>query len=215
MIELKEIGLYYPPVRPEVKAPWVFRNLSFSLPEKGFILIQGPSGSGKTTLLHVMGGLLPPVEGRILINNTDIYQMSLEERENYLHDLIAFLFQSQVLFSELSVEKNLQLPLLETSYSKKEIRIKIKKILQDLGLADYATMSVKALSKGERQRVALAAAILRETLILLADEPTSGINEELAMQVLEILKAESKQRLIVTVSHAEYFHKFADQIISL
>ncbi|MCK9265281.1 ABC transporter ATP-binding protein [bacterium] len=161
------------------------KDISLTLKKGDFISVRGPSGCGKTTLLLTAGGLLSPSEGKVIFNGNDLYKLSPEERSHFRAENIGFIFQQFHLIPFLTVEENVLLPSL-AAYKEKSGG-DVKKILENLNLAERISHFPSELSTGERQRVALARALMNRPKILLADEPTGNLDEENGKIVLGYL----------------------------
>lgn len=178
-------------------------NLSFGYSEKRILsiphmeinesqhlMILGKSGSGKTTLLHILGGLLNPVQGKVLIGETDLYKLSGTQRDKYRGQNIGLVFQKAHLISALTVKDNLLLAQYLSGSARETGRI--KEVLQALGLAEKLDSRVKELSTGEQQRVTIARALLNRPRLILADEPTASLDDDNANSVIGMLKDQAK-----------------------
>jgi putative ABC transport system ATP-binding protein len=180
-------------------------------------LIMGPSGSGKTTLLAVLGCLLTPDRGRVVINGSDATGLSERQRTTLRRGNIGFVFQAFRLFHSLSALENVMLAA-EIAGSRDEKRRKAAtELLEQFGLADKLHLKPKALSGGEKQRVAIARALVTGRPILLADEPTASLDSAAGRQICEILRRLSDERrhIVVVVSHDPRWVEFAHRTVVL
>ena len=159
--------------------------------ESQHLLVLGASGSGKTTLLHILGGLLAPQKGKVVIGETDIYKLSGTQRDKYRGQNIGLVFQKAHLISALSVQDNLLLAQYLAGTAQDAGRV--KEVLSDLGLGEKRKKKVKELSQGEQQRVTIARALLNRPRIILADEPTASLDDENANKVINLLKGQAEQ----------------------
>lgn len=169
--------------------------------DKQHLMILGKSGSGKTTLLHILGGLLNPMQGKVMIGETDLYQLSETKRDKYRGQHIGLVFQRAHLISALSVEDNL---LLAQYFSgTKQDKARIAEVLESLNLGEKSQSKVKALSQGEQQRVTIARALLNHPKLLLADEPTASLDDDNALAVITLLKqqAEMNNASLIIATH--------------
>jgi putative ABC transport system ATP-binding protein len=180
-------------------------------------LIVGPSGSGKTTLLSVLGCLLKPQEGSVLVNGTDVTELSEQERTRLRREQIGFIFQSFRLFKSLSALENVMLAMEISGGGGYQAREKAEQLLTTMGLGQKLHLKPDELSGGEKQRVAIARALMREPKIILADEPTASLDSKTGELITRILHdiAEVQQRTVVIVSHDERLRVFARNIVGL
>jgi putative ABC transport system ATP-binding protein len=169
--------------------------------DKQHLMILGKSGSGKTTLLHILGGLLNPVQGKVRIDETDLYQLSESKRDKYRGQHIGLVFQRAHLIAALSVEDNLLLAQYLSGSTQDKKRI--AEVLKSLNLGEKRQSKVKALSQGEQQRVTIARALLNHPKLLLADEPTASLDDDNAIAVITLLKqqAEMNNASLIIATH--------------
>lgn len=169
--------------------------------ESEHLLILGNSGSGKTTLLHILGGLLSPKEGKVIIGETDLYGLSGSQRDKYRGQNIGLVFQKAHLISALSVQDNLLLAQYLSGAAQDKGRI--HEVLTELNLGDKMTKRVRQLSQGEQQRVTIARALLNRPRVILADEPTASLDDDNAAVVLNMLKAQAEkyQASLIIATH--------------
>lgn len=177
-------------------------ELSFKLPENGFVFVLGKSGSGKSTLLNLLGDLDKPTSGDILINGKSLYQLSPQERREYKASFCGFIFQDYRLINELNVKENilLSLDIINDIYNKDN---RLKEVLHKVDLDGYENKMVNELSGGEKQRVAIARALIKNPKLILCDEPTGNLDKKTSTQILDLLKEISNDCLIFMVSHDE------------
>ena len=181
------------------------------------LLVMGPSGSGKTTLLSMLGGLLSPSEGRVLLAGDDVYAHDEHARAALRRERLGFVFQSFNLLSALSARENVEVPLRLTGRSSREAGERAGELLDRLGLAGRAEHRPRDLSGGEKQRVAIARALANRPDVILADEPTANLDSETGLGVAQILCRlgceEGKGVLIV--SHDERLLDIASRVVWL
>ena len=176
-------------------------------------LLLGESGSGKTTLLHLLGGLLKSHEGSIMMNSTDITQLSESALDHYRGQHIGFVFQRNHLISALSVKNNLLMAPFLAGIKQDEKRI--EEILGQLGLVEKKNSNVKNISQGQAQRVAIARAVLNKPSVILADEPTSALDDKNCERVIDLLLKTSTQNdatLVVATHDQRLKSKIKNQI---
>ena len=189
----------------------VLKNVSFSLPDKGMYFIVGKSGSGKSTLLNLIGGLDTPDSGSIEFNGLQLEKLSPKELSSYRARSIGFVFQESNLFDDLSVEDNLTIPV-----DRKISKAEIESILKRFDLFSLEKQKVNTLSGGEKQRVAIMRAVLKNPEMILCDEPTGSLDEENSKNIFTILKNLSKEKLVIVVSHdTKSAEDFGDGIIEI
>src|SRR5690606_6854903 len=149
-------------------------DTTLSIPDNDFVAVVGPSGSGKTTLLSLLGGMLAPTSGQVLLEGQSLYDLSVEERTALRNRRIGFVFQAFNLIPWLSALENVQIPLLLSGHSADEQRQRALELLERVGLADRVEHQPAELSQGQQQRVALARTLANDPQVILADEPTGN-----------------------------------------
>ena len=181
------------------------------------VLIMGPSGSGKTTLLSMLGGLLRPTEGRIWVAGEELTGLSERRLSEVRRRLVGFVFQSFNLLEALNVMENVEIALDVAGNHGSEARETASKLLSRLGLGERLRFRPRSLSGGEKQRVSLARALVNETRVILADEPTANLDAKNGREVMSLLKAvtREKDRAVVVVSHDERIRSVADRVLWL
>lgn len=181
----------------------VLRGLSMDVNEGEFVAIMGPSGCGKSTLLHLLGGLLSPTSGSILIDGEDLAKVSDAQRTDIRRRKIGFVFQRFNLFPTLSAEGNLKLAEKIHTGSGSKNSDRRREVLRLLKLEDKMHHKPLELSGGEQQRVALARAIVNGPAIILADEPTGNLDTENSQIVLEMFRElnEKFNQTIIMITH--------------
>ncbi|HQZ95888.1 MAG TPA: ABC transporter ATP-binding protein [Pyrinomonadaceae bacterium] len=181
----------------------VLRGLSMEVNEGEFVAIMGPSGCGKSTLLHLLGGLLSPTSGSILIDGEDLAKVSDAQRTDIRRRKIGFVFQRFNLFPTLSAEGNLKLAEKIHTGSGSKNSDRRREVLRLLKLEDKMHHKPLELSGGEQQRVALARAIVNGPAIILADEPTGNLDTENSQIVLEMFRElnEKFNQTIIMITH--------------
>ena len=192
-------------------------DVSLSFPAGAVTLIMGPSGSGKTTLLSLLGCLLKPQAGSVMVNGTDVTAAGEEERTRIRRDQIGFIFQGFRLFKALTAVENAMLAMEISGKKGPEVRAKAERILENLGLSEKRHLKPDELSGGEKQRVAIARVLMREPKIILADEPTASLDSQAGERITRILRdiAEEQQRTVVMVSHDEWLSRFAEKVVAM
>ena len=213
MLELKGIKKDYPIGDGKVEA---LRGVDLSFRRSEFVSILGQSGCGKTTLLNIIGGLDGYTEGDLLINGVSTKEFKDKDWDTYRNHSVGFVFQSYNLIPHQTVLQNVEIALTLSGVSKAERRERAKKALEEVGLGDQLKKRPNEISGGQMQRVAIARALVNNPDIILADEPTGALDTETSVQVMEILKEISKDRLVIMVTHnPKLADKYSSRIIRM
>lgn len=214
MLVIENISMNYDETPNIVHA---LSNVSLILNKNELTIIEGPSGSGKTTLLNIIGGLLKPSSGKILVNNKNIIEMNDNEKAYYRNKVIGFVFQSFYLEPNFTVYDNVEVPLIIAGIPKNERRKMILSTLDSVGLLDKEKMIASKLSGGEKQRVSIARAIVNNPEIILADEPTGNLDSKNGDMIMSLLKRISKEdKIVIVITHNdEQAIKYGDKIYRL
>ena len=213
MLELKNIVKDYPAGNGKVNA---LRGVSLEFRKAEFISILGPSGCGKTTLLNIIGGLDQYTSGDLVIDGVSTKNFEDRDWDTYRNHSIGFVFQSYNLIPHQTVLQNVELALSISGVSKAERRKRAKKALEDVGLAEQMYKKPNEMSGGQMQRVAIARALVTNPDIILADEPTGALDTETSVQVMDILKKVSQERLVIMVTHnPDLAEKYSTRIIRM
>lgn len=195
----------------------VLKNINLSIAESSVVTIVGASGAGKSTLLHIIGTLDKPDNGKVVIDNTDLYSLSDKELAAYRNQNIGFVFQFHHLLPEFTAEENVALPALIAGKSKNDALKRAKELLDFLKLSDRLTHKPSQLSGGEQQRVAVARALANNPKLILADEPSGNLDTENARQLHQLffdLRDQFHQTFVV-VTHNPELAKMADRTIEI
>lgn len=214
MLVIENISMNYDETPNIVHA---LSNVNLILNKNELTIIEGPSGSGKTTLLNIIGGLLKPSSGKILVNNKNIIEMNDNEKAYYRNKVIGFVFQSFYLEPNFTVYDNVEVPLIIAGIPKNERRKMILSTLDSVGLLDKEKMIASKLSGGEKQRVSIARAIVNNPEIILADEPTGNLDIKNGDMIMSLLKRISKEdKIVIVITHNdEQAIKYGDKIYRL
>ncbi|WP_342535841.1 ABC transporter ATP-binding protein [Sporosarcina sp. FSL K6-3508] len=193
----------------------VLKGFDLNVEEGEFVAVMGPSGSGKSTLLQLLGGLDVPTEGDIVINQSNLSNMTEKERTIFRRKYIGFIFQNYQLLPTLSVEENIAFPLhADGSLTKNKNQI-IAELLDSVGLKGLGRKRANLLSGGQQQRVAIARALVNNPSVLLADEPTGNLDRGKAEEILGLISRFNREnnQTIIMVTHDIFAAGFADRII--
>ncbi len=191
-------------------------DTNLEIPDNDFVAIIGPSGSGKTTMLSLLGGMLAPSSGKVVLDGVSLYDLSVKERTKVRSTKIGFVFQSFNLIPWLTARENVQIPLVLAGCDSEQQQQRASAMLEKVGLADRMRHKPSEMSQGQQQRVALARTLANDPQIILADEPTGNLDPETREQVMEYLtEFHQDGRTIVMVTHDEAAAKFATRTIRL
>ena len=213
MLKLKGITKDYAVGDETVHA---LKGIDLEFRKSEFVAVLGHSGCGKTTLLNIIGGLDQYTSGDLIINGRSTKEYSDRDWDTYRNHSIGFVFQSYNLIPHQTVLANVELALTLSGVSKTERRERAIKALEQVGLGDQLGKKPNQMSGGQMQRVAIARALVNDPDILLADEPTGALDSETSVQIMEILKEISRDKLIIMVTHnPELADSYASRIIRL
>lgn len=189
-------------------------DISFQIESGEFIGIMGESGAGKSTLLSIIGAMNAPTSGNFMVDEIDVYSLRQEQRADFRREFLGFVFQSFHLLSYLTVAENVMLPLTTVKASRKQKRAMAEEALNNVGLNDKANRLPSRISGGEKERVAIARAIVNEPPVLLADEPTGNLDNKTKHKIMELLqKLNTRGVTIVMVTHSLQCAKYAQRIL--
>ena len=213
MLKLKGITKTYISGDEKVNA---LKDIDIEFRKSEFVSILGQSGCGKTTLLNIIGGLDRYTSGDLIINGKSTKEYKDRDWDLYRNYSVGFVFQSYNLIPHQSVLANVELALTISGYSKEEKRSKAIKALKSVGLEDKIHKKPSQLSGGQMQRVAIARAIVNDPDIILADEPTGALDTKTSIQIMDLLKEISKDKLIIMVTHnPDLAEKYSNRIVKL
>ena len=192
------------------------KNINLKLPSKGLISIVGKSGSGKTTLLNIIGSLDKSDFGELIVDNKNIRDFDDNELDSYRNNYISFIFQNYNLIDYMSIIDNIKLKMIISSEDESKINYDAEEALKKVGLDKYKEKLPIYLSGGERQRVAIARALSSNSKIILCDEPTGALDHKTGIEILNLLKEISKEKLVIMVTHnLELAKKYSNRIITM
>ena len=213
MLELKDVVKEYKTADETVAA---LKGVSLKFRKSEFVSILGPSGCGKTTLLNIIGGLDRYTSGDLIINGKSTKDFLDKDWDTYRNHSVGFVFQSYNLIPHQTVLENVELALTLSGIGAKERRERAVAVLEKVGLGKKINVRPNQLSGGQMQRVAIARALINDPEILLADEPTGALDSKTSVQIMELLKEISSDRLIIMVTHnPELAEKYSSRIIRL
>ena len=215
MVKLEKVNKYF--YRRKKNEIHIINNTSLELGSKGLVALLGISGSGKTTLLNAIGGLDKVNKGKIYINGKKITRRSTHTIDKVRNLNIGYIFQDYKLLDNLSVYENIAMTLKMIGVKdKKEIQNRVNYVLESVNMYRYRNRPAKMLSGGERQRVSIARALVKNPNIVIADEPTGNLDSKNSLEIMNIIKAISKNKLVILVTHEVELAKFyASRIIEL
>ena len=213
VLELKGITKDYPSGDSVVHA---LKGVSVTFRDQEFVSILGQSGCGKTTLLNIIGGLDQYTRGDLVINGRSTKSYRDRDWDTYRNHSVGFVFQSYNLIPHQSVIANVEMALLLSGAPKAERRRRAAEALVQVGLAEQMNKKPNQLSGGQMQRVAIARAIVNDPEIILADEPTGALDTDTSVEVMEILKRLSRDRLVIMVTHnPQLAEEYSDRIVRI
>ena len=207
MIKLENVNKYF--YRHKKNQIHVINNTSLTLEEKGLVSLLGPSGCGKTTLLNTIGGLDKINSGKIFVNGTRISKRSAKKVDKIRNLNIGYIFQDYNLLDNMTVFDNVALSLkINGIKNKEEIKKRVNYVLEKVDMYKYRNRLTSMLSGGQRQRVGIARAIVKNPKIIIADEPTGNLDSRNTIEVMNIIKAISKNKLVILVTHERELAEF-------
>jgi putative ABC transport system ATP-binding protein len=190
------------------------RGIDLTLSAGERLLVMGPSGSGKTTLISMLGGLLSPDSGRVMLEDHDVYAADEAERAHVRLDHLGFVFQSFNLLSSLTAQENVEVPLRLRRDPIDQVHSRAAEMLERLGLGDRLEHRPRDLSGGEKQRVAIARALANDPDVVLADEPTANLDSASGREVAETLKGlGAGGKAVIIVSHDQRLLDIASRAV--
>ncbi len=176
-------------------------DINLNIEDGEFVSIIGKSGAGKSTLLKILGTILRPSEGRLIIDGLDVTKMKPGDLSEFRNKHIGFIYQSFMLEESLTAIENVALPLMISGFKKKEYVAKALDMLRMVGLEQRSGHKPSELSGGERQRVCIARALINDPSIILADEPTGNLDEKTGKEIMDNILRMSKGKTLILVTH--------------
>jgi len=204
MIKLKNINKIYNLNKNDTVH--ALKNINFSINEGELVILKGSSGSGKSTILSLIAALNKPTSGEVIVDGKQISKLPDNFASLYRRDNIGFIFQKYNLIADISVKENILLPLIPLNPKEEEVEKKLNMVMHQFKIAHKKESLVRNLSGGEQQRVAIARANVNNPKIIIADEPTANLDENLSLHFIEILKELKFQgKTIVVATHDPLF----------
>ena len=213
MLEIKKIKKIYQIGKVKVEA---LKGVSFYIDKGEFVAIMGPSGSGKSTLMHIIGCLDQPTEGNFIIGGKDVSKLNDDRLAEIRNKSIGFVFQQFNLLSRTSILHNVEIPLIYAGQKSKQRRKLAMQVLESVGLGDRVKHKPSEISGGEKQRAAIARALVNDPLIILADEPTGNLDTKTGSEIMDIFdKLHQQGHTVIMVTHEAEVAEHARRVIHL
>jgi len=191
-------------------------NMDFTVEAGEFVSIMGESGAGKSTLLSIVGAMNPPSSGKFVVDGIDVYRLGSEKRTDFRREFIGFVFQSFHLVPYLTVLENVMLPLTTVKMSKKKKRVLAEEALDQVGLAGKEDRLPSQISGGEKERVAIARAVVNDPPVILADEPTGNLDSSTTREIMGLLQRLNREgTTILMVTHSQDCAAYAERILQV
>jgi putative ABC transport system ATP-binding protein len=192
------------------------RGIDLEIKAGEFVALMGPSGCGKSTLLTILGAMMPPGAGRVVVDEIDVYSLDVERLADFRRAYLGFVFQHLYLVPYLSAIENVMLPMAASGVANREQRQRAQAALDRVGLGDKAARLPSELSGGEQQRVAIARAIVNEPPLLLADEPTGCLDSATGREIVKLLlDLKAGGLTIFMVTHDAAIAAMADRVVRM
>lgn len=190
------------------------QDIDFTVESGEFVSIMGESGAGKSTLLSIVGAMNPPSSGKFVVDEIDVYHLGSEKRTDFRREFIGFVFQSFHLVPYLTVLENVMLPLTTVKATKKRKRTLAEEALDQVGLTGKEQRLPSQISGGEKERVAVARAIVNDPPVLLADEPTGNLDSKTTHEIMDLLQRLNQEgTTILMVTHSQDCAAYAERIL--
>lgn len=193
------------------------RGIDLEVAEGEFLILMGPSGSGKTTLISIISGILSQTEGECKLGDVDINHLPDKEKIHFRGKHIGFVFQTFNLIPMLTCKENIAIPLLLNNVDRNQAEDRATKVLQDVGIGEKTDITPDRISGGQQQRVAIARGVIHTPELIVCDEPTSQLDHETGIKIVELLRSIVKERntTLIVVTHDNRIMKYADRIAKL
>lgn len=202
--------------RTEEVETLALQGVSFEVKDGEFVAVMGPSGCGKSTLLNILGLLDNPTEGTYELAGQEVGSLKEKDRTNIRKGKIGFVFQSFNLIDELTVEENIELPLIYLKVKSAERKKRVEEVLRRMNISHRAKHFPQQLSGGQQQRVAIARAVVAQPKLILADEPTGNLDSKNGEEVMRLLTELNREgTTIVMVTHSKHDAAYTHRVINL
>ena len=214
LIEFREVCKYYQMGDTTVKAA---DHISFQIRKGEFVAIVGQSGSGKSTCMNIIGCLDVPTSGTYLLDGRDVGQMDKDQLAAIRNKMLGFIFQQYNLLPKLTLQENVEVPLMYAGIPKPERHERSRIALEMVGLGDKLRNKPSQLSGGQQQRASIARALAGDPAVILADEPTGNLDSRTGHEVISLLLETSRtfHQTIVMITHNEEIARMADRVIRM
>ncbi len=214
MLSLKNISKYY---QAGGQKNFILNHVDLDIDQGEFVSIMGPSGSGKSTLLNIIGMLDEPSEGYYYFNNEMVHQMKEKQRSALAKQYIGFVFQAYHLIDELTVQENIETPLIYQNIKSAERKAMVADMLDRFQIVGKKDLFPAQLSGGQQQLVGIARALIAKPKLLLADEPTGNLNSKQGEEIMQLFSKLNKEEgvTIIQVTHSEKNAEYGSRIINL
>ncbi len=196
----------------------VLKDIDLTVKKGEILSIFGPSGAGKSTLLNLLAGLDRPTEGKVFINERDIYKLSDDERAHLRNKTIGFIFQFYHLLGEFSALENVMLPgIVNTRVNRRSLKRNAANLLKTIGLENRLNHRPGELSGGERQRVAIARALINEPEFVFCDEPTGNLDSKTSEEIINLIVTLNREsgKTFIIVTHEESIARVASRVLHI
>ena len=191
-------------------------DMDFQIDSGEFVAIMGESGAGKSTLLSIMGAMNAPSGGTLTVEGIDVYNLGAERRADFRREFLGFIFQSFHLIPYLNLEENVMLPLATIKAPRRRKRVMAREALAAVGLEDKLRRLPGQISGGEKERTAIARAIVNRPPVILADEPTGNLDSKTSGEIMTLLQElNTKGSTVVMVTHSPECARYADRIMQV
>jgi len=213
LIVIENLEKSFPVREGEVK---ILKKINFTVNQGEFVIIFGPSGCGKSTLLHCLLGLEAPTSGRVMVEGKDFYSGNEDERAVYRRSNVGMIYQQPLWIHSLDVFNNVAFPLFLLDQSEAEVKTKIDKVLETVGMTDRTNYMPTELSSGQQQKISLARALALDPVIIVADEPTGNLDTVSGQDLINLFrKLVDEGKTIIMVTHDLEYLKYGDRLIHM